>query len=112
MTLPSTAAAVPADRRRVLKGLQIPQRDRARFEEIGDQQARGPAEQLQQLPHQAAPVLAPVDRRLEQLSIADLPDLAQGALLLEPVDEGLNGRVGHTLLLGQTVEDFTDRALT
>src|SRR5262245_38578055 len=99
MTLPYTAAAVPAAWRRVLKGLQVPQRDRARFEEIGDQQARGPTEQLQQVSNQSASVLALVDRRLEQLGIPNLFDLAKRALLLEPVDERLNGRVGNPLFL-------------
>src|SRR5258708_6489797 len=110
MTLPSTAAAASAAWRRALQGLQVPQRDRAGFEEIGDQQARRPAEQVQEVPHQAAAVLALVDRGLEQLGIADLRRLAQGAFLLEPVDERLDGRVGDSLILGEAVEDLADGA--
>src|SRR5262245_35848053 len=110
MTLPTAAPAAPASRRRVLKGLQVPQRDRARFEEIGDQEARGSAEQLQEVSNQAAPVLAPVDRGLEELGVADLLDLAQSAFLLESVDERLNGRVGNTFFHGQTVEDLPNGA--
>src|SRR5689334_15078564 len=110
MSLPSTASAVPAAWRPVLKGLQVPQRDRARFEEIGDQQPRGPTEQLQEVPNQPASVLALVDRRLEQLGIANLLYLAQGAFQLQPIDERLNGGVGDALVIGQTIEDFADRA--
>src|SRR5437588_3284152 len=110
MAFPSTAAAALAAWRRALQGLQIPERDRAGFEEIGNQQARRPAEQVQEVPDQAAAVLALVDRGLEQLGVADFRRLAQRAFLLEPVDERLDGRVGDALILGQAVEDLADGA--
>src|ERR1700676_5430246 len=93
MPFPSTAAAALAARGRALQCLQVLQAERAGLEEIGDQQAGGPAEQVQEVPDQPAAVLALVDRRLEQLRIADLRRLSQCAFLLERVDERLNGRV-------------------
>src|SRR5438477_9812560 len=108
--MPSPAAAVLAAFRGALKSLQIFQRDRAGLEQIGDQQARGPAEQIEEIPNQSASVLALVDGGREQLRVADLLDLAQRAFLLEPVDERLNGRVRDLLVVGQAVEDLPDGA--
>src|SRR5258707_2923358 len=110
MPFPSPAAAPLAVRRRALQCLQVPQRERARLEEIRDQQPGGPAEQVQQVLDQPAAVLALVDRRLEQLRIANLRRLAQRALLLEPVDERLHRRVRDALVLRQAVEDLADGA--
>src|ERR1041385_8206149 len=110
MSFPSPAPAALAAGRRVLKGLEILERDRPGFEEIGDEQARRSAEQLQEVSNQSAAVLPPVDRGLEQLRVADLLDLFQSAFLFEAIDERLNGRVSDALFLGQTLEDFADGA--
>src|SRR5437899_517738 len=108
--MPSSAAAVLAAFRRALKSFQIFQRDRTGLEQIGDEQARGPAEEIEEIPNQPASMLALVDGRREQLRVADLLDLAQSAFLLEPVDERLNGRVSDALVVRQTVEDLPDGA--
>src|ERR1700687_282370 len=112
MPFPSTATAAAAFAvyRRALKSLQIPEGDAADFEEIGDQQARGPAEQLQELSNQTASILALGDGRLGQVSVADFLHLARSPLWLEPVHERLSRGVGDALVLGQTLEDFAHRA--
>src|SRR6185369_9381011 len=111
MLFPPTPAAVAlVVRYRVLKRLQILQRERTGFEQIGNEETRRPAEQLQQVSDQPAPVLALIDRRLEDLRIADLFHLAHGTFLLEPVNQCLNRRVSDPLILGETVENLTDGA--
>src|SRR5215471_1417243 len=106
MSFPSAAAAAPAVRRRVLKRFQVLQRDRARLEQIGDEHPGRAVEEIEQIADEATPVFAPVDRWLEELRVADLLDLAQRALLLEPVDESLHGGVSHALVLGQGLENL------
>src|SRR5438552_2641621 len=100
----SIAFLLPADAR-VLQGLQILQCDRAALEQIGDELARGAAEQIEQVPNQAAAIFAPIDRWLEELRVADLLDLAHGAFLLEPVHERLHRRVRNLLVFRKALED-------
>src|SRR5579864_7211593 len=93
MTLASAAAGVPAERGRLLQGLQILERDGAALQQIGHQQARRAAEQVEQIAYQADLVVTLVDGRREELRVADLLDLAQRPLLLQAVDQRLDGRV-------------------
>ena len=64
-------------------------------------QARRAAEQREQLPDDAAPVLALAERGLEELRVADLLDASHRALLLEPMHERLDGRVSGALVFGR-----------
>jgi hypothetical protein len=75
MVFASKPAALLAAWRRALQSFQVSQCERARFEQIGDQQARGPAEQSQNVAHQPTSELALVDGWLEQLGVADLLDI-------------------------------------
>src|SRR5580658_1915727 len=109
MAAASRPAAPLAVWRRALQSFQVSQRERARFEQIGDQQAGGTAEQIQNVTHQSASKLALVDGRLEQLSVADLLDFTHRAFFLESIDEGLHRGVCNALILGQAVENLADR---
>src|SRR5947209_5988593 len=104
MALPSPAL------RDALQGLEVLQRQLAGLEQIGDEQARRPAEQVEQVLDQPMPVLTLVDRRLEELRVADLLDLAQRAFLLQPVNERLHGGVGDALFVGEALQDLADGA--
>src|SRR5262245_48487672 len=110
MALPSAAAAALAGGRGALERFQVPERERARLEQVGHQQARRPPEQVQEIADEPAPEIALAERRLEELRIADLLHLAHRALALEPVDQRLHRRVGHLLLRGEAVEDLADGA--
>ena len=48
-----------------LKSFQVLERDGTRFEEVGDQEARRAAEEVQKITHQAAAKIALVDRGFE-----------------------------------------------
>src|SRR5215831_2854240 len=106
MSFPSAATAAPAVRRRVLKRFQVLQRDRARLEQIGDEHPGRAVEEIEQVADEAAAVFAPVDRRLEELRVPDLLDLAQRALELQAVDERLDRRIGDALVVGEALEDL------
>src|SRR5579863_10026492 len=110
MTFPSTPAAAALARGRGLQRLQVPQRDRSALQEIGDQHARRSIEPLEQVAQQAAAKLALLDRRGEQLRVADFLDLAQRTLLLEAIDERLHRGIGDAFLLGQAIENLAHRA--
>src|SRR5262249_28546899 len=110
MALPSAAAAALAGGRGALERLQVPERERARLEQVGHQQARRPPEQVQEIADEPAPEIALAERRLEELRIADLLHLAHRALALEPVDQRLHRRVGDLLLLGEAVQDLAHGA--
>src|SRR6476661_2517081 len=110
MAFTSKLAVLLAVWRRALQSFQISQCERARFEQIGDQQARGSSEQIQNIAHQPASELAPVDGWLEQLSVADLLDSTHSAFFLKSVDECLHRCVSNALILGQTLEYFADGA--
>src|SRR5579885_3096592 len=109
MTSSSTTAA-PVILRRVLKALQIPERERSCFQEVRDQQPGRSAEQIEEVANQALAELALVDGGLEQLRVADLLYLAHRTLLLEAVNQRLNGSVSNALLLGQAVENLAHGA--
>jgi hypothetical protein len=54
-------------------------------------------------------VLASIDGRLKEMSIANLLHLSQGALLLEFIHERLHGRVSDTFVLGEALQDLAHR---
>src|SRR6516162_4518464 len=90
-----------------LQDLQVLQRERACLEKIGDEQARRTAEEIQKVANQAVEELLLIDRRFEKLRVPNSLDPAHCALLLEPVHEGLNGRVRNPFLLGQALENLS-----
>src|SRR5713226_10662028 len=108
MAFSSKPAALLAAWRRTLQSFQVFQCERARFEQIGDQHARGPSEQIQKVARQPASELALVDGWLEQLGVADLLDFTHRAFFLESIDECLHRCVSNALILGQTLEYFSD----
>ena len=92
-----------------MKSLQVLECDGTCFEEVRDQEARRAAEEVQKITHQSAAKLALVDRGLEQLSVPDLLDAAQRALLLQPIDQRLHCGVRHAFVIRQTLEDLPYR---
>src|SRR5262249_48982877 len=109
MAIASGLAVPLAVRRCALQSLQVFQCECARFEQIGDQQARGATEEIEEVSYQAAAEFSAADGWLEQLSIANFFDFPQGALLFEPVDQCLHGRISDAFVFRQAVEDFPDR---
>src|SRR4029077_3642378 len=109
MSLPSTAA-IAFTACRVLKSLQISERDCTGLDQIRNEQVRRPTEQIKEISNESGSILALIDCRLEQLRIADFLYLAQRAFFLEPVHERLNRRIRNAFFLGQTLEDFADGA--
>src|SRR5207253_6335242 len=81
----SASFFLPAALRRRLQRLQILERDRPALQQIGNEQARGAAEEVQQIADHAASILGRIDRRLEQLRVADLLYFSERAFLLQPV---------------------------
>src|SRR5215831_2420142 len=111
MPAPSFAAtAALMSWRSALQGLHVLESQSARFQKIGDKQARRSAEQIEEVTHQAPAILLLIDGRLKQLRVADLLDSTESPFLFQPVDQRLNGRVSDPLILRQAVEDFAHRA--
>src|SRR6516162_8118978 len=105
----SNAGLLLAVERSALQGFQIFQCERAGLEQIGNKQAGRTSEQIEKFAHQSVSELALVDSCLEQLGVPNLLDFANGAFLLESVDEGLHRCVSYALILRQALKDFPDR---
>ena len=89
-----------------MKRVQIAQGEVAAFEEIGDEQFRRAAEEIEEIANEVAAVLALIDGGLEELRVADLFHFAERAFFFEAIDERLHRGVGDAFVVGETFEDF------
>src|SRR5579871_216727 len=89
-----------------LQRFQIAQCKSSVLEQIRNEQPGRAAEQIEQVAHKPAAVLALIDRRLKELGVADLFYSSQRTFFFEAIDERLDGGVRDTFVFGETLEGF------
>src|SRR5687768_10649427 len=77
---------------------------------MGDDRLCRSAEERQEIVDHAPVSRLAADRRREHQRVADLAGPGDGALLLEPLDDGLDGGVGGTFPLGQSLPELAHRS--
>src|SRR5690606_1253862 len=88
--------------------LDVVHRQPARLDQVRDQRLRAASEEAQQLVDDRTARRVGRDQRFEDVRVADLLLALDRALCLEPIDDGLHGRVGGPALLREVLLDLPD----
>jgi hypothetical protein len=84
----------------------VGQGEPAGFDEMGHHRLGSPTKQREQVVDQLSLGDVAADAGFEDMEIADLPDATEGFLAFQTVNRGLDGGVGWSLFLRETLLNF------